>query len=66
MNVERVKEALTPDHHSAFVYCGRIVQREAFSVFDKDGNEIHAERDVVITRKTIEAVLEMVRERAAI
>lgn len=66
MNLERVKAAVTADHHSRSAYVGRVIQKETFTVPDGDGNPIHVERDVVITWETIEAVLAMVRERAQI
>lgn len=66
MNVEQIKAALASDHDSALAYAGRVIQKETLTVPDADGNPIHIERDIVITRVTIETILEMVRQRAGI
>jgi hypothetical protein len=64
MNIERVKNALTPDFNSQGAYTGRIIQRETFVIPDSEGNPIQVERDVVITWDTIKEILSLVRERA--
>lgn len=55
MNADKLQAAIA----------GRVVQKEAFTVIDSEGNTIHVERDVVIKWSTIEEILKLAKQAQA-
>ena len=66
MNIERVKNALAPDHQSQAAYTGRIKQTETVTVFAEDGTPIQKEVTFYISWDSISEILALVRKRAGL
>ena len=66
MNIERVKNALAPDHQSQAAYTGRIKQTETVTVFAEDGTPIQKEVTFYISWNSIAQFLALVRKRVGL
>ena len=66
MNIERVKNALAPDHQSQAAYTGRVKQTETVTVFAEDGTPIQKEVTFYISWDSISEILALVRKRAGL
>lgn len=66
INEERIRAALTPDHHSQAAYTGRIKQTETIVVHTEDGTPIQRDITCYISWDSIAQILAMIAKRAGI
>ena len=66
MNIQQVKAALAPDHHSKAAYVGRVKQTETITVTTEDGTAIEREVTIYISWDSMEEMLKLIRNRAGL